>query len=321
MKFCFIINPAAGKGSFTLQAQEQIKDICRKNGADYEIFLSQSIESMREYITDASARADEVTFFACGGDGTICKTATAIMELPAERREKVFLGVIPMGTGNDFVNNFENKDLFSDVAAQLEGSPCRIDVLKCNDTYSVNMVNVGFDSHVVLTKEKIGKKAWVPRKLAYIFSLVITLVRKPGVKMSFVADGNEAQKNDLLLCTFGNGRFCGGGFHSNPKASFFDGQIDCIAVKNIGRIKFLSLVGSYKKGTHLVDKYKHIITNFKCRKADIVLDEPTPVSIDGEMVTLREMHLSVEPKALCLMLPKGVRPIGVDDDVEAEVKA
>ena len=322
MKHCFIINPNAGKGSFTKEAQENIYKVCEQKKASYDIYLSESVEATKEYIAKVASNEDGAIVYACGGDGTICKTVAAIMALPEDKRANVALGIIPMGTGNDFVSNFENKQLFFDIEAQLESTPCRIDLFKCNDLYSVNMVNVGFDSHVVCKKEKIGKKAWVPRKLAYIFSLVITLVRKPGVKMSFCAEQGESVNKDLLLATFGNGAYCGGGFYSNPKASLFDGEIDCISVKNMGRLRFVSLVSKYKKGLHLDEKFKDIIENFKCREAHICLEEETPVSIDGEIALLREMHISVEREALTVMLPNGVTAKGLDKSNEsAEVRA
>jgi YegS/Rv2252/BmrU family lipid kinase len=305
MKYCFIINPKAGKGCFVEEAEKNIRTTCDEKSVDYDIYLSESVESTREYVARTAAAGEGVVFIACGGDGTVCKTVSAIMALPESDRERVALGIMPMGTGNDFVSNFENKELFFNVGAQIEAEPCKIDLFKCNDTYSINMVNVGFDSHVVCTKEKIGKKAWVPRKLAYIFSLVITLVRKPGVKMTFSTESGEEVRKDLLLATFANGSYCGGGFYSNPTASLWDGAIDCIAVKNMGRIRFLSLVGSYKKGTHLVPKFSKIIEHFKCREAHIKLDEQTPVSVDGEILPLKEIHISVVREALTVMIPSG----------------
>ena len=206
------------------------------------------------------------------------------MELSAEQREKVSVGVVPMGTGNDFVSNFTDKERFFNIEAQIKGSAYEIDLVKCNDLYSVNMVNVGFDSHVVCKKERLGKKKWMPRKLSYIAGLVITLVRKPGLKVDLSRDGEKPEKRDLLLTTLANGAFCGGGFNSNPKASLTDGNIDCITINNVSRLKFLSLVGKYKSGTHLSGKFDSIISHFKCRKADLVFSEETPVSVDGERV-------------------------------------
>ncbi|MBE6593882.1 MAG: hypothetical protein E7642_07840 [Ruminococcaceae bacterium] len=309
VKYCFIINPAAGKGTLVDEMREKIEGEAQKLGVEYDVFISESVESTKEYVeTVASSSDGEVGFIACGGDGTLCKTILAVTALSEDKRSRVSVGVIPMGTGNDFVSNFENKDKFFDIAAQLDPTCYEIDLIKCNDVYSVNMVNVGFDSHVVCKKEKIGKKKWVPRKLAYIFALVITLVRKPWLKVDISCDGGESEHKELLLTTMANGAFCGGGFHSNPLASLFDGRIDLLTVKNVGRMKFLSLVGSYKKGTHIREELKHIVGNLKCDSIDMCFDEETPVSIDGEIIYCKEIRLFVERKALRIMLPAGVLP-------------
>ena len=102
--------------------------------------------------------------------------------------------------------------------------------------------------------------------------------------------------------------FCGGGFNSNPIASLYDGQIDSIAVKNIGRIKFVSLVGDYKKGRHLGDKFKKVISHFKCKSVELHFDERTPISVDGEVVWVDDLNLSIERGALGFLVPAGVRP-------------
>lgn len=286
-----------------------ISAACEGAGVDHSVLVSRNIEETRDFISENAAAVDgEVSFIACGGDGTLCQTILLVMELSAEQREKVSVGVVPMGTGNDFVSNFTDKERFFNIEAQIKGSAYEIDLVKCNDLYSVNMVNVGFDSHVVCKKERLSKKKWLPRKLAYIAGLVITLIRKPGLKVDFSRDGDKPEKRDLLLTTLANGAFCGGGFNSNPKASLTDGNIDCIAVKNVSRLKFLSLVGKYKSGTHLSGKFDSIISHFKCRKADLVFSEETPVSVDGELVYTKELHLSVDEKAIKIRLPEGVLP-------------
>lgn len=286
-----------------------ISAACEGAGVDHSVLVSRNIEETRDFIRENAAAADgEVSFIACGGDGTLCQTILLVMELSAEQREKVSVGVVPMGTGNDFVSNFTDKERFFNIEAQIKGSAYEIDLVKCNDLYSVNMVNVGFDSHVVCKKESLGKKKWMPRKLSYIAGLVITLVRKPGLKVDFSRDGEKPEKRDLLLTTLANGAFCGGGFNSNPKASLTDGNIDCITINNVSRLKFLSLVGKYKSGTHLSGKFDSIISHFKCRKADLVFSEETPVSVDGELVYTKELHLSVDEKAIKIRLPEGVLP-------------
>ena len=308
MKYCFIVNPKAGKGQSVDSVCADVKRICEEREVDYDLFVSECIGDTKKQVAKLADEGDEVCFIACGGDGTLCETTLAVMALPIEQRERVSVGVIPMGTGNDFASNFENKQAFFDISAQIDHTPYEIDLVKCNDMYSINMVNVGFDSHVVCQKEKIGRKKWVPRKLAYVISLLITLIKKPGIKAELICDGEEPIHKELLLTTLANGAFCGGGFYSNPLASLTDGQVDVITVKNVGRIKFLTLVGSYKKGVHIRDKFKKIVENFKCRTADMYFDREMPVSIDGELVYTSEIHLSIEQAALKFMLPKGATP-------------
>lgn len=309
MKHCFIINPKAGKGKLVDGVLQSIKSTCDANGTDYEIFLSEKIEDTHDYIRKKTEDdKGRLNFVACGGDGTLCETILSVMDLSEARRADVSVGVIPMGTGNDFASNFDGKDKFFDIEAQLSSNPYDIDLIKCNDMYSVNMVNVGFDSHVVCTKEKIGKKKWVPRKMAYIFSLILTLVKKPGLSVDLCCDGKEMGHKELLLSTLANGSFCGGGFHSNPLASLTDGKIDVLMAKNMGRLKFVALVGDYKKGNHLGEKFKNIIENFKCSTAELRFSKETPVSVDGEIIRTKEIRLSVEKKALRLMLPSGIIP-------------
>ena len=82
------------------------------------------------------------------------------------------------------------------------------------------------------------------------------------------------------------------------------------------------MVGDYKKGKHLVKKYSKKIDNFKCKVMDINFDEETPVSVDGEIIKTRNVHISVASRALTIWLPRGVKPLvedGVTNDVAYSV--
>lgn len=310
MKYCFVINPKAGDGMFADELRQSVIDVCAELGVNYDVFTSDSIGDTKKYVRNAvEAENEKIALIACGGDGTLCETILAVMGLDAKIRERVSVGIIPKGTGNDFVSNFDKKELFCDIAAQIEGVHYDIDLLRCNELYSVNMINIGFDCHVVCRKEALGKRKWLPRKLAYIFSLLITLIKKPTVAFKRIDDGKKEGKKNLLLTTLANGAFCGGGFNSNPRAALDDGNIDCIEVKNVSRRKFLSLVGRYKSGRHLDGGFEGIIEHFKCKNTSIYFDEETPVSVDGEIIRTREIHVSVAQRALTILIPKGVKPL------------
>ena len=133
MKYCFIVNPKAGKGQSVDSVCADIERICTEREVDYDLFVSECIGDTKDHVAKLADEGDEVCFIACGGDGTLCETTLAVMALPSEQRERVSVGVIPMGTGNDFASNFENKQAFFDISAQIDHTPYEIDLVKCND--------------------------------------------------------------------------------------------------------------------------------------------------------------------------------------------
>ncbi len=320
MKYCFIINPAAGKGKRTEELASEIERVCSERAVEYEIYRTRAPRDAEDYIRrTAKERKGDISFFACGGDGTLCEAVTGIMSL--DDRDGVSLGLIPIGTGNDFARNFAPSDTYFDIAAQLDSTPYSVDLISAADRHAINMVNIGFDCEVVCKTSSIKKSPFVPSKLAYILGLIITLVRKPGVKADISIDGGEPVREELLLTTFANGAYCGGGFNSNPLASLSDGKIDTLLVSNISRLRFISLVGDYKKGTHLSEKFKNIIRNSKCNEIKIMFDKPTNVSVDGEVIRVKDIVLSVLRGAITFRVPRGAHPISEHFAAKEEVKA
>ena len=307
MKYCFIVNPYAGKGKYTEELCQRIKDVCGKSNVDFDVCITDKIGDAREYIrktVEERKDNEEIGFFGCGGDGTLCETVNGVMCL--ENRENVYVGLVPIGTGNDFVRNFGTGAEFIDIETQVECKPYFVDLIRCNDMYAINMVNIGFDCEVVCKTAHFKRKAYIPSKFAYIAGLIVTLIKKPGVKAKMSMDGGEATKESLLLTTFANGCFCGGGFHSNPLAGLDDGKIDALLINNMSRMKFISLVGDYKGGTHLSkEKFKNILTHKKVDEIELEFEEDTNICIDGEVIRADRLHMSVEKKAIGILVPKG----------------
>lgn len=299
MKYCFILNPAAGKGQMAAKLNETLGALGRD---DVEIYFTKSIGDATDYIPRRVAEdpTGSYRFYACGGDGTLGEAVCGMMALP--EGSDAALGLVPSGTGNDFVRNFLGGEHFFAVEDQIAAEEITIDLLRCNDRYAVNMVNIGFDCEVVCKTLDLKKNKFVPKKLTYVVGLLITLIRKPGVRAK--AQG-EDEAREYLLNTYANGCFCGGGFHSNPRADLTDGMIDALRVFPIGRLRFLSIVGAYKKGTHLDPKYAKILENKKLSSVDLSFEKATNISVDGEVISADELHLSVVKKALRFLVPVG----------------
>ena len=315
MKYCFILNPAAGKGKKYKDLIPQIMKACEERGAECDVHLTESVGDGEVYARRfcESNPDDQLRIYACGGDGTLCEVVNGAVGF-----ENASVGVIPVGTGNDFVRNFSPRDLFFDIGAQLDGEVARLDLIKANDKYCVNTLNIGFDCEVVVRMDKIKKSPVIPSKLAYIGGLVITLIDLPGVDIDVSFDGGKTvEKRSFLLSSIANGRFCGGGFKSNPIADLNDGLMDICLVKPVTRRKFLSLVSSYKDGTHLEnEKAKQIIDYIRAESVDYYFGKMQNIGIDGEVFQADKLHMEVERGVLSFIVPKGMVADSVKDTSE-----
>ena len=193
MIYHFILNPKSGRARKHKNLEAVIKKACKQRQLSYHIYYTTCPGDAKEYVTSMVRISQERQRFICiGGDGTINEIVNS-----APGNDRVEFGVIPSGSGNDFVRNFSHKELFSDVEAQLDGVPISLDLIKCNDTYSVNMLNIGFDCAVAMEAARLKKL--VTPKFAYIAGLVKVAFRKIGTKMKIIFDDGEVIDDVLTL--------------------------------------------------------------------------------------------------------------------------
>lgn len=316
-KHIFILNPVAGKGKLQSNLREQIEHVCNAAGVDYEIHQTGAVGEATVFVRSTCEQLADtpLRFYACGGDGTLSETVNG-----AYGFSNASVGVIPVGTGNDFVRNFSHSEAFLDIEAQLQGESACLDLMQYNGKLCANMINIGFDCEVVKQTGKLKKSKLVPKGLTYVVGLAITLIRKPGVKAGVSFDGGEVQNRNMLLTSVGNGAFCGGGFHSTPLALLQDGMLDMLMIRNVSRTRFLTLVGMYKKGTFVGHpRIKGVIDYVKCKSVKYCFKGVQSICVDGEVVDVREkLEIGVVRDALRLVVPKGaayqpsekVRPVG-----------
>ena len=296
MQHIFILNPAAGQADSTQKLQNQIRAVY---GDEAIVYQTRGVGDATTYVREyAATHTEPLRFYACGGDGTFSEVVGGAVGF-----SHVTVGIVPVGTGNDFVRNFSDSAAFLDLERQKEGSEIEIDLLRCNDRYCVNMLNTGFDCEVVATMQKIKRR--VPAGMAYALGVVAELIKKPCATITITADGEVADCGKRLLCAVANGGYYGGGYHPLPSASLSDGWMDVCLVKNVSRIRFLTLIGKYKKGTHIIPSTRKVIRLLRCRRLTLEFPAPRSISVDGELVTMDRCEIENIPSAIRLCVPAG----------------
>lgn len=303
MIYHFIMNPKSGRSRKDQKLDEIIKKACKARQLKYHIYYTTAPGDATEYVSSMVriTPGERQRFICVGGDGSISEIVNSAPSNPM-----VEFGVIPRGSGNDFVRNFTNKKLFADVEAQLDGETVSLDLIRCNEFYSSNMINIGFDCAVARETEKLKKHKWIPRKLLYIFGLIVVFFRKAGTKMKIIFPDGEVVEKELMLTAIGNGQYCGGGFRANPKALLNDGVLDICIIDKIAKTTFLSLVSSYKKGTHINNKRALKVISYKQTPSfKMEFEEPVPICIDGEIKGAKTLDFEIIKDGFNFVVPKG----------------
>ena len=292
-KILFIINSNAGKTEFDIR-KEDIEETFRKAGRLSEIeVVNTRYKNHTKYLIDAfdTLNYDEKIVIICGGDGSLNELVNVAYG------KNMTLGLIPTGTGNDFAKNFSYENFT--LKSLLNFKSKKIDLIKVNDFYSINVTSLGFDTQILdraykyLEKNpKLGKKAYIK---AVISSLNKITSENLELKLKLKDGSNFEISGNFLISALCNGGFYGTGFNPAPEAKIDDGVLNLLLASKIPFIKFLPMIKKYKEGRHKDSKYirEVLVKSGTIRSKDIFL-----ANADGEIFQTNEIKFQVLPKAL-----------------------
>lgn len=309
MKTIFIVNPKAGKGSNIDVVTARINSVIEKLKADAQVYVTKCIGDAERFVRNFCEMFGKARFIACGGDGTLNEVLNGAIGF-----SDVEIGVVPMGTGNDFCRNFDEESNFEDIACQLTNESIKCDAIKyttesdngTKEGYCLNMFNIGFDCNVADLTQTMKEKPFISGSLAYFVSIFVTLIKKKGADLKIDIDGKLIHNGKLLLTSLANGCYCGGGIKSNPLASVNDGRININIIKNLSRLRFVTLLPSYMKGTVLnisgIEKY---MTNQSCQKVTVTPNSGRMrLCIDGEITDAKKTDFEIVHNAFRFVVPR-----------------
>ena len=299
MKHLFIVNPKAGGKDKTEQIRTRAAAALR-GGEDYEVYVTKAPMDAADKIRRAAQEVDSLRVYACGGDGTFNECVCGAALLP-----NVAVCPYPTGTGNDFCRMFgEDSELFRDLSALLAGSVHPIDLIDCNGRYSANICSVGIDARIGTEVHKYSGLPLIGGAGGYVVSAVVNVFRGINRHMRIRCGDYTSDARHALLCAC-NGRFYGGGFNPSLHARPDDGVLDFYIAKEVSLFTLARLIGKYASG--LADNYPKYLTHLRGDSIEISFDEENVVNVDGEAIYAREVRMRLVPKALNLIVPKGMR--------------
>ena len=304
MTYYFIINPIAGRGR-SKEMGEKIKQILDKKNISFEIYSTNAPHDAENFVREKCKIGEKCRFYVAGGDGTFHEVVNG-----AYGFSNAAVGIMPLGTGNDFVKNFTNKELFFDMKAQVFGKEIEIDLIRINDRYSVNVINIGFDCDSGDKAKELRRKFGIKGMTGYLMGVGLQFCVPRGNYMTISSYGEDIYSGKFLLCTIANGSFYGGTFQAAPYAQIDNGIMDLCIVKIYKIPALVKLLLPYHKGTHLEKiKDENLISFSRHKQLELKVEKPLLVGIDGEIQFFTELNMEVVPSAIKFILPKGMEKL------------
>ncbi len=285
--FCFIVNEHSnsGRASKTFRINTALVDA---HFPDATVCYISNLDTMETVVSDYSKKYDVLV--ACGGDGTVHTVAKACW-LAAKT-----LGVIPLGSGNDFAKTILpcSKLKFEEYLLILKKAAIRrVDVPLMNGNPFFNTLGIGFDG---LTNLYASNTPYLNGNLKYVYSGLKTFIKAKPFKAR-ISDNQIDIECHCWMLVIANGAVEGGKYKLSPKSINNDGKIEITVVEAYSRIKLLYAFLLLTLGTTLSDRFSKMYTlNGSCK---IEVKNSQILHYDGETGrTLLSNTIQVSPNKL-----------------------
>jgi diacylglycerol kinase (ATP) len=301
-KYFFSVNPNSGAG---------------KSGKDWPLIQSKLIEAKFDFDFAISTKHREniahVTqaikdgyrkIIGVGGDGTLHHITNAIMTQTSVSSGDIEVGLISIGTGNDWVRH-HNIPLNYDkaIAVIKRGNTTFQDIGELNyqdgqaKEYFMNFVGIGYDAYVVehtVELKKFGQSA-------YLYGLVQCLFKFEAEELRIEVDGKEVINGDVYMMIAGLGKYAGGGMKLSKDAIIDDGFFDLTIGKDLSKAEIILMVHKLFNGNYVSHKK---VETMKCKHIKVWAKKKDYVKAeaDGELIGTGSFEISLHPKAMKIII-------------------
>lgn len=250
----------------------------------------------------AAAGCDVVV--AAGGDGTVHEIINGLV---SGGRQDTLLGVIPIGSGNDFAYAFGLPLADPQVALRriFTGAPQPIDLALLTDDRGRrlvvdNAIGIGFDAAVAVEASAITRFYGF---VAYLVATLRVLAMHYDRPQLTIRYDDQVMQQRAIMMTIGLGPRTGGGFLITPAARHDDGLLDTCLVDPVGRLTILGLLPQVMKGKHVTSPH---IKMLRHRQVTVESDAPLAIHTDGEIFARLQDNVR---RVTIMCLPAAIRLI------------
>jgi YegS/Rv2252/BmrU family lipid kinase len=297
-RWLVVANPISGQGR-AMHHRHEIEAVLRRHGIAFDFAISEYPGHAIELAARAVAGGCRHVL-AVGGDGTANECANGIFRQQAVPTAEVTLGVMPIGTGNDWARGLGTPKDYAEVAALMAAGASRLHDVGLasfgdgSTRHFVNVAGLGFDAHVV---ESLPDRTLGP--LAYLAGLAKGLMSYHAVPLG-LAFGERRIDTRAFVLFFAIGRYCGSGMNVAPLAAVDDGLFDITLVQELSRWEVLKSLRRLFDGTLLT--HPKVIA---LREPEARVDAgPVPVEADGELIGHAPVRFTLLPRALRVLATK-----------------
>lgn len=233
---------------------------------------------------------------AAGGDGTVSEVVNGLIQAAGDG-PTIPLGVLPIGTGNDFGDMTGTpRALAEAVAVIAAGRTRQVDAARVNDRFFDNNCALAMEPMVTIENVKIRRLSGNAR---YIAALVRALIKLKAWEMRIRWDDGELEGPTLLLSVCNSPR-TGGVFLMAPQARMDDGLLDFVYAPSMSKVQVLAILPRLFNGSHLQHP---LVKHGRTRRLVVESDPGTPIHADGEVIAEAETRVEYEilPQKISLL--------------------
>lgn len=290
------LNPIAGRGR-ARRRLPRILQLMEAAGIHAVVHQSVAVGDLEKQVLEA-ARDGATQLIVAGGDGSVHEAVNGIMKAGGSAA----LGVVPVGTGNDFAKA-AGIPLDWEAAATLlarriadDARPRRIDLGRMNDRWFANGAGIGLDAKVTQIARSYR---WPIGDLVYLAAIFHAMMDGIATPEIVIEADDFRWDGPLTLANVSNGPWVGGMFHIAPMAKNEDGVLELLIAAPVTRGRILQLLPKLMRGSHMDERE---IVHASVRRVKVSASAAVPSHLDGEVQPLQSVfEIEVLPESLQLL--------------------